>query len=145
MDSEDVLTCTLCNISLESTDHLENHLESVHGRASIPTIGSNPEEEVSNEHDTSCEYCNENFPTSELLKVHVNENHATAYLKCHSCMLRFQTKLLLSTHVKACHEPSNGSCTGSVPRHGTPFMKPLSSACTSSSTQSPAPSNSKNL
>ena len=147
MESEDILTCTLCSKTFESTDHLEAHLETVHDQAShSPTTDSSSEKEVNEDmHDRTCDYCDDNFLSPILLQEHISERHAIAYLQCHSCMLRFQTKLQLRTHVKTCHEPPSGSITGIGASSTTSAAEAGPSTSFSSSIQSSAASESKNL
>ena len=96
-------------------------------------------------HDRTCDYCDDNFLSPLLLQEHISERHAIAYLQCHSCMLRFQTKLQLRTHVKTCHEPPSGSITGIGASSTTSVAKAGPSTSFSSSIQSSAASESKNL
>ena len=88
---EIVLTCTVCNKALESSDQLDLHMESLHG--------SDPHNEG-----------NVNLPTSVLLNRHHSaiHPHLPDYKQCSSCMFRCQNNDQLDLHIRASHGPPPG-------------------------------------
>ena len=148
MESEDILKCTICNKSLDSTAHLEEHFETAHDQPSCASVVPQTTDRRSGKevHEIICDHCDENFLSSLLLQEHISARHSTAYLQCQSCMLRFQTRTQLRTHVKAYHEPPTGPVTsiGASCDTSTDFGAGPSSSLSSSRQSLEAP-NSKNL
>ena len=93
---EDVLQCTICNKTLQSSAHLENHIESTHGAAGPSEKSAKPSTE-------SCDFCDATLSSTEILQEHISKKHATDYLQCPECMLRFQNRDQLRNHVSTCH------------------------------------------
>ena len=130
--SEEILTCTVCNGTHQSSTQLDEHMEFAHDCHLHPPAGR-PESEVNGE---SCDYCSNVFPTQELLQVHISINHATDYIHCNSCMLRFQTKQKQEEHAQACHRALPVTPTQSATCPPATGSRTLSSSILHSSVQS---------
>ena len=93
-ETEAVLSCTVCGKVLETSEQLDLHIDNCHSRGSGSTGNK------------ICDYCDEGFPTYQLLQQHHSAKHATSYIKCGSCMQRFQDRTQLDIHMKATHASS---------------------------------------
>ena len=87
---ETILTCTLCNITLQSDSELNLHLETRHKSMS----------------KINCEFCSETFPSTQKCEQHISSKHVTEYLGCKMCKLRFYSQSKLNEHLQASHMSS---------------------------------------
>jgi uncharacterized C2H2 Zn-finger protein len=76
--AEAVLQCTICNKTLETSAHLDSHIESVHGYLSpVPASVS-----------VSCASCDARFPSSKELQHHMLQKHTSLNPSCPDCNLK---------------------------------------------------------
>ena len=94
---EQILKCTVCSSTLESSTHLDNHMELVHGTTFPQSV--------------QCDHCDVRLPSSEELRKHKALEHAADYIQCPECKFRCQSREQLSDHVTTCH-PQPGTSTG---------------------------------
>lgn len=83
MDTEIILTFTLCSLVLESSNQLEKHMESTHS-------------------SLTCQHCDASFTSSSNLHQHISAKHPQLfppYKQCPECMFRCQTTEQLNMHL----------------------------------------------
>ena len=111
---ETILTCTLCNITLQSDSELNLHLETRHKSMS----------------EINCEFCSETFPSTQKYEQHISSKHVTEYLGCKMCKLRFSSRSKLNEHLQASHISSTQPLD---------ILRPLKPVPVQQSSTSPSP------
>ena len=84
---EDVLKCTICNKTFETSTHLEDHIETAHSQLSL----------------LSCCSCDARFSSTKQLEEHISQRHVPLSLPCPDCAMKFKNTLQLSDHVNTHH------------------------------------------
>ena len=121
-ETEDVLTCTLCGLILESKEELEAHIGNIHDKP--PAY--------------KCDHCTKSFSSRKLIDLHISEKHHVDYIQCSYCKLRVQNKSQLDEHMKESHVTHTATpSSASTAMPGGPSSVAGSSSAGSLSSSSP--------
>ena len=116
---ETILTCTVCAITLATSDQLDSHMEADHGLVSetymcdycdsVLRTENELEEHIGQSHQSkskhTCEVCSTAFKSIEHLLEHTETSHNILEpLKCSRCDYKCKTKSHLNYHMAACHK-----------------------------------------
>ena len=108
--SENVLTCTICGRTFDSSLLLDRHIETNHNESSrnfhCQQSGTTDETEIELVEPVkeSCDKCSLSFTSLEHLREHKETLHVAEPLNCKLCAYMCKSKSHLNYHVAACHK-----------------------------------------